>query len=84
MTADSPKHELPDPDGTEFMVLVNHEEQHGLWPATNPIPEKWRSIGVTGSREECLAFVRRTWTDMRPLSVRRRQDGCANASADCG
>jgi len=60
--------------GTQFTVLINHEAQYGIWPASKPVPEKWRAVGVTGSREDCLAFVRREWTDMRPLSVRQRQD----------
>jgi MbtH protein len=55
-----------------FIVLINHEEQYGIWPIDKPIPAKWRAVGVTGSREECLAYVRQVWTDMRPLSVRQR------------
>lgn len=54
-----------------FVVAVNHEEQYALWPADKPLPAKWRSAGMAGSKEECLAFVRRVWTDMRPLSVRK-------------
>jgi MbtH protein len=53
-----------------FQVVVNHEEQYALWPSNKQIPEKWRDGGMTGTREECLAYVRRVWTDMRPLSVR--------------
>jgi MbtH protein len=56
----------------DFMVLINHEEQYGIWPVNKALPDKWRSVGVSGSREECLAYVRRVWTDMRPLSVRQR------------
>jgi MbtH protein len=55
-----------------FIVLINHEEQYGIWPVDKPIPPKWRPVGVGGSREDCLAYVRRVWTDMRPLSVRQR------------
>jgi MbtH protein len=60
-----------------FCVVVNHEEQYAIWPAGKPVPEKWRLAGVSGSKQDCLDYVRRTWTDMRPLSVRRRheQDG---------
>ena len=53
-----------------FEVVVNHEEQYSIWPVGKPMPEKWRSAGFTGSKEECLDHVRRVWPDMRPLSVR--------------
>lgn len=56
----------------DFTVLVNHEEQYALWPINKPIPEKWRSSGFSGPKEECLAYVCKVWTDMRPLSVRAR------------
>jgi MbtH protein len=56
----------------DFVVLINHEEQYALWPVNKPVPEKWRPAGVSGSKEECLAYVRRVWTDMRPLSIRQR------------
>lgn len=55
-----------------FVVVVNHEEQYALWPAGKPIPENWREAGMGGTRQECLAYVRRVWTDMRPASVRAR------------
>lgn len=55
----------------EFVVLVNHEEQHSLWPAWKQIPDGWRSAGFEGSKTDCLAFVEAAWTDMRPLSLRK-------------
>lgn len=55
-----------------FEVVINHEEQYAIWPADKDVPVKWRTVGVRGSRDECLAHVRRVWTDMRPLSVKRR------------
>jgi MbtH protein len=55
-----------------FIVVVNHEEQYALWPANKPIPDKWQKAGMAGTKEECRAFVSRVWTDMRPLSIRKR------------
>ena len=72
MTPDLAEQDSSGASGTEFTVLINHEAQYGIWPADKPVPEKWRAVGVTGSRDDCLAFVRREWTDMRPLSVRQR------------
>jgi MbtH protein len=61
------------PDAPErFVVVVNHEEQYAIWPAGKPIPEKWREVGVSGIKEECLAHIKQVWTDMRPASVRMR------------
>ena len=30
--------------------------------------------GFTGAEDECLAYIEETWTDMRPLSLRRWMD----------
>jgi MbtH protein len=61
-----------------FTVVINHEEQYSIWPVNKQVPEKWRDAGMSGSKQDCLAYVRRVWTDMRPLSVRnldRSRDG---------
>jgi MbtH protein len=59
-----------DDDTTIYRVLVNHEEQYSLWPSYLEIPAGWREAGKSGPKDDCLAFVREVWTDMRPLSVR--------------
>jgi MbtH protein len=53
-------------------VVVNHEEQYSIWPAERDPPAGWREVGTVGSKEECLAYIREVWTDMRPLSLRKR------------
>ncbi|MEU6237315.1 MbtH family NRPS accessory protein [Kitasatospora sp. NPDC047058] len=60
-------------DGAVFTVLVNDEEQYSLWDAGRPLPAGWRETGARGTRQECLAYVDATWTDLRPLSLRQRQ-----------
>jgi MbtH protein len=55
-----------------YYVVVNSEEQYSIWPTDRSIPLGWRTVGTTGSSEECLSYIRDTWVDMRPLSVRRR------------
>ena len=57
-----------------FKVLVNHEEQYSLWPDYKAVPTGWRETGQRGSKAECLAYVEREWTDMRPLSLRQSMD----------
>jgi len=54
-----------------YFVLKNHEEQYSIWPEYKPAPAGWKSIGKTGKRQECLAYVQSVWTDMRPKSVRK-------------
>ena len=57
-----------------YTVVVNHEEQYSIWSADQPIPAGWREAGKAGPKDECLAYVREVWTDMRPLSLRRQMD----------
>ncbi|MGH3586045.1 MAG: MbtH family protein [Pseudonocardia sp.] len=63
-----------DPDGT-FRVLVNDEEQHSLWPDFVPVPAGWRAVFGPAGRAECLEHVERTWTDLRPRSLRVAMEG---------
>jgi MbtH protein len=35
----------------------------------------WADVGVEGSKDECLDYIREHWTDMRPLSLRKKMDG---------
>jgi MbtH protein len=58
-------------DTRTYTVLVNDEEQYSLWLAELAIPGGWRSTGQVGLKQECLDYVRRVWTDLRPLSLRK-------------
>lgn len=62
-------------DATTYRVVVNHEEQYSIWPVTRDLPLGWRDAGKEGSKDECLAYIEDVWTDMRPLSLRKRIDG---------
>ncbi|MBC6447461.1 MbtH family protein [Actinokineospora xionganensis] len=55
-------------EGT-FLVLVNDENQHSLWPAFIDVPAGWRTVHGEASRDSCLAYVEENWTDMRPASL---------------
>ena len=68
------EHELMDEETKRYKVVVNHEEQYSLWFVDREIPAGWRSAGKEGSKEECLAYVEEVWTDMRPLSLRKRMN----------
>lgn len=55
-----------------YKVVVNLEEQYSIWPADRENPSGWSDAGKTGPREDCLSFIEQVWTDMRPLSLRKR------------
>lgn len=55
-----------------YKVVVNHEEQYSIWPEGRTNPAGWRDVGRSGSKQECLAYIKEVWTDMRPLSIRRQ------------
>ncbi|WP_132993049.1 MbtH family protein [Gordonia zhaorongruii] len=57
-----------DTDGT-FLVLVNHEQQHSLWPDFAPVPHGWTRMFGPAGHDECLNYVEAHWTDMRPASL---------------
>ena len=63
-----------DPDAS-YRVLVNHEGQHSLWPAAQPVPDGWPVAHDTDSRASCLEYIEENWTDMRPKSLIEAQDG---------
>lgn len=55
-----------------FKVIVNGEEQYSIWFADKEIPSGWHDTGKRGSKDDCLAYVKEVWTDMTPLSLRRK------------
>lgn len=61
-------------DTTLYKVVVNHEEQYSIWPAERENPKGWKDAGKSGLKDECLAYVKEVWTDMRPLSLRKVMD----------
>lgn len=62
------------PDGT-FLVLVNDEGQHSLWPDFVDVPAGWELRFGPDTRAACLDFVERSWTDLRPASLVRAMGG---------
>ena len=61
-------------DNRTYRAVVNHEEQYSIWPQDREIPLGWREAGQTGTKAECLAYIERVWTDMRPLSLRQAME----------
>ena len=57
-----------DEQGT-FLVLVNDENQHSLWPSTIDVPAGWAVSHGPDSRPACVDHIEANWTDMRPASL---------------
>lgn len=53
-----------------YRVVVNHEDQHSIWPQSHALPAGWRAAGREGSKQECLDHIRQVWVDQRPRSLR--------------
>jgi MbtH protein len=60
---------LDDPDA-DFVVLVNDDQQHCLWPASIAVPDGWLVAHGPADRAGCLDYVRENWTDIRPAKPR--------------
>lgn len=63
-----------DDDQTRYTVVVNHEEQYSIWPADRDLPLGWKPVGKEGTKQECLDYIEEVWTDMRPLSLRKKME----------
>lgn len=57
-----------DPDA-QYLVLVNDEGQHSLWPVFVDVPDGWETTFGQAGRQECLDYIEENWTDMRPKSL---------------
>ena len=64
-----------DDDDGSFLVLVNDEEQHSLWPTFADVPAGWRVAYGEADRAACLDYIEQNWTDIRPKSLRDRLTG---------
>jgi MbtH protein len=62
------------PDNTIYKVVVNHEEQYSIWPANRQNALGWNDAGKSGLKAECLEYIKEVWTDMRPLSLRKKME----------
>ncbi|MFD9504455.1 MbtH family protein [Streptomyces sp. NPDC060035] len=63
-----------------FLVLVNDEGQHSLWPSFAEVPAGWTVAHPEDSRQACLDHIETHWTDMRPRSLVRSMEDAGPAS----
>lgn len=69
-------------DKTIYKVVLNHEEQYSIWPADRENPSGWKDDGTKGLKQVCLDHIKEVWTDMRPLSLRKKMEEDARRRAE--
>src|SRR5690606_11726530 len=66
-----------DPEG-RYLVLVNDEGQHSLWPSFADVPDGWRAVFGEDTRDACLEYGEKNWTDLRPRSLVEAMEGAGD------
>ncbi len=61
-------------ENTIYVVMINQEERYSIWPAYRDVPLGWRAVDKQGTQDECLDYMGEVWTDMRPLSLRKKME----------
>ena len=61
-------------DTTVYKVVVNHEEQYLHLAGRQGKRSRLERCGKTGPKNECFAYIKEVWTDMRPLSLRKKME----------
>ncbi|MEU8893064.1 MbtH family protein [Streptomyces sp. NPDC048442] len=61
-------------DDARYLVLVNEENQHSLWPAFAEVPDGWTVAHGEDTRQASLDHINEHWTDMRPKSLADAMD----------
>jgi MbtH protein len=67
-------------EDAKYLVLINDEGQHSLWPVFADVPDGWEVIFGEDGRQECLDFIEKNWTDMRPNSLIKQMEEDAAAA----
>ncbi|MFJ2618286.1 MbtH family protein [Glutamicibacter sp. NPDC087344] len=52
-------------DGS-FLVLVNHLNQHSIWPEFAQVPEGWNQVFGPAALGEVNEYVEEHWSDITP------------------
>jgi MbtH protein len=66
-------------DRTIYKAVINHEEQYSIWPADRENALGWNDVGMTGTRQEVMDYIKEVWADMRPLSLRKKMEEAERA-----
>ncbi len=49
--------------------MMKNNTRYGQLSGT---PNGWRKVGKSGTKAECGEYIKKVWTDMRPLSLRKK------------
>ncbi|WLI75812.1 MbtH family protein [Kosakonia sp. H02] len=55
-----------------FLVLVNDENQHSLWPEFIKIPDGWDTVFGPANRSSCIQYIEENWKDIKPKSLQTK------------
>lgn len=58
-----------DDDEAPYLVLVNADGQHSIWPVFAEVPVGWTEVFRGERKSEVLAYVEQNWIDMRPKTL---------------
>ena len=58
------------PDESTYIVAVNDQGQHAVWPAELALPAGWREQSAAMPKPACLAAIAVAGEDIAPVSVR--------------
>jgi MbtH protein len=58
-------------DEDHYEVLANCEDVYTVWPVARGLAG-WRSIGVKGTKKECLDHIRAVDNETRSSALRKR------------
>lgn len=42
-----------------FLVLVNEQGQHSLWPSFAPVPDGWEKVFGEDTRNACIDYIQK-------------------------
>ncbi|OEV05745.1 MbtH family protein [Streptomyces oceani] len=65
----------PFEEDASYLVLINEENQHSLWPAHLVVPGGWQTVFGPEPRQGCLEYIEAQWTDLRPRSLIEQMGG---------
>lgn len=54
----------------QWCAVRNAEGQYSIWRNHLPVPAGWEPVHQADTKEACLEYIERTWTDIRPASSR--------------
>ena len=57
-------------DSMLYKVVLSEEKQYSIWQNYRENSRGWRDAGKSGTKAECLMYIKEVWTDMRPRCSR--------------